>query len=212
MKTSNLRPKLGFRTATIDQKLATCGQFTRAMAKLPSDQRQWMNLAELEEFLATATAEDALMRKLKGELKAAHTRRKLAVKKVCDRTMDYALVYAACFAEDEKGIRAAGLVPQSSRQKRTGPPGAPTNLRATPMHGAAKLRWKNPMRRSYFVLEYKEGSLSNGEWLKREVHWATRSNIIIPDLVPGVLYYWRVQARNSNGHSPWSAAVSVRPL
>jgi Fibronectin type III domain len=212
MKSRIQYPRLGFRNATIEQKLSTCGRFLRAAAALPTEKRKFIPLSELEEDIVDAKAANALVVKLRAELKAALTGRDTAVHKVCEKTSSYARTYAICAAIDEAEVRAAGLEPERSKRVRTGPPGVPTYLRATAMQGAVKLLWKNPMRRSIFIIEYKEGSLGDGEWVRRSDLICARAKITISNLKPGVQYFFRIQAENSNGKSPWSDAVGVRPL
>ncbi len=212
MKSRTKYPRLGFRNATIEQKLSTCGRFLRAAAKLPPVKCKFIPLNELEDDLAVARAANALVSQLRSELKAALTGRDTAVKKICEKTTDYARTYALCVARNETEVRAAGLDPERSKRVRTGPPGVPTHLRATAMQGGVKLLWKNPMRRSIFVIEYKEGSLGEGEWLRRQDLICACAKITIPNLKPGVQYFFRIQAENSNGKSPWSDAVGVRPI
>ena len=106
----------------------------------------------------------------------------------------------------------AGLKVSAPKTSRTGPPGVPKELRMKPVAGGAEVRWKSPMRRSLFFLQYREDSPQGEKWISPENSTAIRTRFTFRNLKPGVLYWFRVQAYNPNGKSGWSNPTSARPL
>jgi hypothetical protein len=68
------------------------------------------------------------------------------------------------------------------------------------------------MRRSIFDVEYTTDS-PDGGWRKDGSSFTVpQARFTFKPAVPGTLYWFRVQAWNTNGHSDWSAPLSVRAV
>src|ERR1043166_458326 len=211
MKTKHVRPKLGFRNASVEQQLATCARLARGAAQLPAEQQQNIFFTELQESLDEAVAVKKELAEHRMKARAALVKQKTIMARLRNSATRSSLVLSA-YGLDAMDLLKAGLDVEKSKRIRTGPPGPPTQLRARPMAGAVELVWRSPMRRSLFTLQYAEGSLEDAQWISHSDLVSGRARFTFKDLKPGVLYWFRVQAQNPNGESAWTRPLCARAL
>ena len=214
MRRRTVKPKLGFRNATVRQQIDTASRLARGIKSLsPELQDRIHARQELEAALAEAVLVEQLLEKYRVKAKAMLVRQKTIMPKL--RMLARCCTSGVEALEGLAGpsvVLEVGLDLEKSKRVRTGVPNAPTELRAKLRAGVIMLLWKNPMRRSIFDVEYAIDS-PEGEWRKDSIHSTIlKARFTFRGAVPGTLYWFRVRAWNSNGQSDWSSPFSVRAL
>ncbi len=206
------KPALGFRNASVKKQLQTCTTLARSLAKMPEEQRRGVRLKDFQDALAEAELVTRLLEKYRGKARDTLRRQKdvMARLRAEAQACNSGLMSKAIMGQTNPV--ESGLPLEKSKRNRTGAPGMPTKLRAKVRAGIITLLWKNPMRRSIFNVEYAIDSPDNG-WRKDGFSCTVlKARFTFKPTVPGTLYWFRVQAWNSNGQSEWSAPLSVRAL
>jgi hypothetical protein len=211
MKTQKQLPKLGFRNATKDQKHATCRRFINGVAALPPEKRGKMPVAELLQDLTEADAAMTRVAGLRAALKAALTMSDEKTARLCRNVTSGVQLYFSEFGHNGVAFPETGVEAKAPK-KPAGPPGEPLELRAGVLPGAIKLRWKSPMRRSIFIVEFTEDPTGQTGWIRDSKNFTTRASHLLTGLKPNTAYSFRVRAQNSHGEGPWSECVTARPL
>jgi hypothetical protein len=212
MKRQKQLPKLGFRNATKDEKHATCRRFINGVAALPIEKRGKMPLAELLQELAEAEAAKTRVAGLRAALNAAVAMSDEKTARLCRTVTSGVQLYFTEFGANGMALQPTAAETQLRRKPVSGPPGQPTDLRASASAGAVKLRWKSPTPRSIYIIEYTENPNSEGAWVRDSRNLTTRSSHLITDLKPNTPYWFRVRAQNTHGEGPWSESLPARSL
>jgi hypothetical protein len=214
MRRKIVKPKLGFRNATVRQQIETASRLAGGIQSLLPEQQECIQSRQaLEEALAEAVLVEQLLEEYRAKTKAMLVRQKAVMPKLrMFARCCTAGVEALGGVQGESVVLEVGLDLEKSKRVRTGVPNAPTNLRAKLRACVITLLWKNPMRRSIFDIEHSIGS-PEGEWKKDgNQSTVTKARFIFRDAVPGTLYWFRVRAWNANGQSDWSSPFSVRAV
>jgi hypothetical protein len=201
------RPKLGFRNKTAAQELSICGNFIRAVAKVPAEKRPHVRVDELNTRLADTTAAANLVESLRVQLRTAVSARNAQLAKLCHGVTYGVVGYSVTNRDDAEFLRAG--VRLSKARLPVGQPGAPTQFRGAPgaHEGTVQLRFKRPLRRCSFAIQYAVEETPT-DWVRGFGLCVT--NPLIENLVPGARYWFRVAAFNSYGQGPWSQPILVR--
>jgi hypothetical protein len=206
------KPALGFRNASVKEQLQTCATFARSLARMPEEQRRGVRLKDFQDALAEAELVTRLLETYRRKARDTLRRQKdvMARLRAEAQACNSGLMSTAIMGQTNPV--ESGLPLEKSKRNRSGAPGAPTELRAKVRAEAITLLWKNPMRRSIFNVEYALDS-SNSGWRKGGSSYTVlKARFTFKPAVPGTLYWFRVQAWNSNGQSEWSAPLSVRAV
>ena len=200
--------KLGFRNKSIPELLAICRRFIESVARVPADRSRYVPLAERQSQLAGVEAAVTQVDALRTDLRAAIAARNEQVRNLCQSvTSDACGVLNV--AENKTDIVAAGLaLPKPKLPK--GKPAAPTFLRGQPGRkgGAVELRWKRPLRRCAFTVEFTSSPQAQAGW--KVAFASTKAKCVVEGLRPGAQHWFRVCAVNAHGQGPWSSPVAVR--
>jgi hypothetical protein len=210
MKRSKQLPKLGFRSASKDQKHATCRRFICGVTALPEEKRGMIPLPELLRDLAEAESAMTRVAGLRAALKAAEIMSDEKTAKLCQKvTSGVELIFSD--PDPSMVVFQAALVSETSK-KTASSPGVPTDLRATAAHGGVELRWKSPRRQSVFAVEFTEDPGGQAGWIRDAKNVTTRASHFLTGLKPNTAYSFRVRVENPHGEGPWSESVTARPL
>ena len=213
MQKTILKPKLGFRNATVAEQIGTASRLARGVASLPPELRDRVPLAQLQEILNEAILVDQLLEKYRARAKTLLVRQKAVMPKLrmmarcCTSGVESLQILAG-----DSVVLKVGLDLEKSKRVRTGAPPVPTALRAKIRAGAVTVLWKNAMRRSIFNVEYAIDSPDSGWRQDGSSFTVPQARFTFKPAVPGTFYWFRVQAWNSNGQSEWSAPLSVRAV
>jgi hypothetical protein len=196
--------KLGLRNRTLTDQFAICGRVVDRIAARPPGKRKYVKLTALVAARLKAEGSDEQVRQLRNQLKAALTARNADFKKY--RTaVGYAAQAASFDATSEGELLAAGLSLEAPKAP-IGLASAPTKLRSVPVldgsTGAVALRWKRPVRRCIFVIEYTTDVESQTGW--RREYGTEAARRVVRGLAPGQTYMFRVAAQNTAGVGAWS--------
>lgn len=110
---------------------------------------------------------------------------------------------------DETAVTEYGLTIARSRHVKRPAPHTPSDLRASSRSRAITLRWDMVMRRCMYEVEVAAGQPE--QWQRMaNIGSTARTRVTIPNLQPGVLYWFRVRAQNNGEFSGWSSPLGVR--
>jgi hypothetical protein len=90
-----------------------------------------------------------------------------------------------------------------------GPPGAPTNVHATPGVAKAVLTWTAPSVNGSPITQYKISRYANGTLEGQQTVYTTAAEITVSGLTPGKSYTFKMAAQNSYGAGPDSTASNA---
>lgn len=202
--------KLGLRNRTAADKLVIRTHFTRRLAALPPEKRPHVRLEPLQAACDASEAAHVAVATLRMNLTAAITRRNDCDAEF-DRVTESAAIGFSFSVKSEAEYFAVGLDVQN-RNRPLGLAAAPTRLRSEPVPGmatgAVMLRWKRPLRRCYFYVEHTPDARASMGWTR--VSGSLAAKLVIRDLEPGQLYWFRVRAHNNAGAGPWCEALQAR--
>lgn len=173
------------------------GQFSGHFA----DQQEQVEAAAVvvEDFVGALTQQ----RLAENALRAA-TKQKQQARKALERALTSLAATVAVVAGDRKDVIAASGMELRKERSRVGRLDQPQDLRAdaSPNEGEVLLDW-NPVRgSSIYEVEFRLQSQDDSHWQRHT--FCTASKCTVPDLTPGVAYYFRVRAIGTAGPSPWS--------
>jgi hypothetical protein len=200
--------KLGFRNKSVAERLSICRRFVQSVAKVPPEKRRYVKLAERQVQLANADKAVVRVEVLRSQLREAiSTRNSLANRLYREVTCDASGILVT--AENNSDVLAAGLeLPKPKRPK--GKPGVPTRLRgqAARISGAVELRWKRPLRRCFFVVQFTSDPSVETGW--KFMLSCSNARCQVEGLRPGAQYWFRIAAGNAHGQGPWTSPMAVR--
>jgi len=202
--------KLGFRNRTPADKVAICRRVVHSLANVPAGKRTLVPLAALQTRLAEAEAALARVPELRAELRAAISARNRIVAALCTEVTRGGKGYYAEVGGDAAELQAGGLELPKSKSP-VGRPDAPGSFRAerTASSGTVRLRWKRPVRRCVFTIEYTADAAGQTDWQHHSTQTSSRCDV--EGLEPGRLYWFRAAAINAHGRGPWTQSIAVRP-
>jgi hypothetical protein len=202
--------KLGFRNKSAEERMGICRRTIRGFKKAPAAHLLPGKREELQEKLAVAEENMALVARLRSELRTALGERNKSVKELCHAVTFAAKGFVGNVSFDGPAMLKGGLE-LAAVWRRQPPPGAPKFFRAERgAHvGSVALRWKRPTRRCFFIVEATTDPSGRTGW-ERQVA-CTKAKCVLKDLEPGRLCWFRVAAIGSRGQSPWSQSVALRP-
>ncbi len=163
-----------------------------------------------ERQVQLADAEKAVVRVevLRSHLREAISKRNTLVNRLCQEVTYDASGYLVT-AENNSDVLAGGLeLPKPKRPK--GKPGVPTRLRgqASRFSGAVELRWKRPLRRCFFVVQFTSDPSVETGW--KFLLTCSNAKCHVEGLRPGTQYWFRIAAGNAHGKGPWSSPIAIR--
>ena len=204
------RHKLDFRNKNHLEQLGMFERLITSLDALPAGQREDSLLEELRAVDAAARASHARIISLRTELKSEVSDRKAlfaAARLSANCAGIGALVKSGWHSAN---VLALGLDVPASNQTPVGVPAAPINLHAAPTdsEGEVILRWKRPVRRCVFEIEWHTDPPATDHW-QREAS-CTKAKSLVKGLVSGGKYWFRVRAINAHGPSAWSNLAPVR--
>jgi hypothetical protein len=202
-------PKLGFRNASVDAQITTCTRFVASAQSLSSDALASVPLSELEADLDAAIATRAELNYLRSQVAAVLGKQKEIMTRLRKSANRCAKGICSNVGGSEIELRRAGLEVHGSHHVRI-VPNTPEIIGATGIAHGAMLRWRSPLKRGFFSVQYAAEKPTG--WISPEPSSTERKRITIQNLQPGVLYWVRVKAHNANGESAWSQPVPVRAL
>lgn len=205
------RHKLDFRNKKHQDQLATFDRVLAGCDAQPAEQRQ--KIDKLDEFRGQAAAAHASHERiasLRADLKAELSNRTVIFRNARQNAVRVAGELAANAKFEPAAMQAAGLALAASKTMRLGPPGAPDHFRIEPTDsvGEAMLRWKRPLRRCSFEVQWHTDPPNADNWQHKDICF--RQSYLARGLLSGAKCWFRVRAANTAGYGPWSNPVSVR--
>lgn len=206
MKTK--RHKLNFGNRTVLEQLAICRRVADGFARLPAEHQA--KFADTNVIGAADEADAACQEaeNLKIALRGALQRRNQKVRAARDAASSAAIGIWLATNGDPAAMLASGLEIVRDKQP-VGKPDAPANLRTLPteFEGTARLRWKRPVRRCWFVVEATTDPAAQSGW--KDLMTSFKQTCTVTGLKGGMKYWFRIAASNAHGQGPWSQPVSV---
>ncbi|HXE41727.1 MAG TPA: fibronectin type III domain-containing protein [Candidatus Baltobacteraceae bacterium] len=201
------RHKLNFGNRTILEQIAICRRVSDGIAKLPDEDRKQLSKPDVARKTDEAAAACAEVESLKTQLRAALTRRNQKVRAAREAATNAAAGIRGLTGGDAAAMLAAGLGVAKDRQP-VGKPDAPGNVRVLPtdFDGAARLRWKRPVRRCSFAVQATTAPMAQRGWKHQLTCF--KQSCLVTGLKSGK-YWFRVSASNAHGQGPWSQPVSA---
>ena len=203
------RFKLGFRNKPVADQLSICERTVANLSAKPDRMDDAKKLSDASDAVKALRASHDRITSLRGQLKAEIQNRQKLLRTARERVY-YACLNAAVKMDfDPAGLSAAGLELERPKNVPVGVPGVPEYLRGEPTNvkGEARLRWKRPVRRCWFLIECCT-DIQAGDWKLLES--ATQQVHVVSGLKSGGEFWFRVCAENSHGQGPWSQPVAVR--
>ena len=203
------RPRLNFRNRSALEQIILCEQAVAKIAAAPDEQRQQLTLPDVTNAVAAARASHQRIQNLKSQLRTETTRRKELLREARSKVRQACNVVAMNLSYEPASMRAAGLEIEGDKYP-LGKPAASGQLRAEshPHEGAVRLRFKRPLRRCSFWVEYRAESAPASDW--KQSTQCLRQSCVVKGPTPGVKYWFRVRAINAHGEGPWSNLASAR--
>jgi hypothetical protein len=199
--------KLEFRNKNHLDQLVMFERLITSLDALPADQR---NDEYLEGLRAADGASHARIASLRSDLKSEVSRRKelFATARMAAKRAGVGSLLKTKW--EPAAILAAGLDVAAPKSVRLTVPDAPTNLRAVPTagEGEAMLRWKRPVRRCSFEVQWHTDPPDADRWHSETTCF--QQKCLVKGLVSGGKYWFRVRASNAHGQSAWSNLATVR--
>jgi hypothetical protein len=201
--------KLGFRNKSAAAQLGICERVVANLAAKPELLKDPDRLTEASEAVTALRSSHDRILNLRGQLKSEIVRRNQLLRVARDKVKNagFNAAYAAQF-ERAKMVEAGLELPRPLNVP-VGKPATPDYLSGEPTdkEGEARLRWKRPVRRCWFEIEYCLDVVL-GDW--KLVDSSPRQSCVVEGMVSGEKYWFRIRALNSHGESPWSQPVAVR--
>lgn len=201
-QTKKAKVKLNLRNFTLEEKVGFAKQF---VSSLTGNKDFPTPTPPLKDVTATITATETALGELKNARKVVSSKMSILDDKVSD--LDAVLNQLGAYVENiakgnETLIKSAGLSVRAQATK-TGIPAAPDNLAALAVNEAEMtLAWTGVSgAKSYIVQITKDPSGANG-WDFAGV--STKSKMVVPNLISGTKYWFRVAAVSPAGQGPWS--------
>jgi hypothetical protein len=199
---------LGFRNASADQQIETASHLVQNLKRIAPERRREVKLAQLEQCVDEVLVARGLLEWHRTQSAATLRNLKTLLRQMRMQASWAAKMMMAQNQEDVPALVATGLPLEKSKRLRVGVPGEVTELRAKVRAGMITVLWRSPLRRSFFRVARAEGTPEN--WSKPVQ--ALKARYSFKDMVPGQLYWFRVQAWNPNGEGLWSSPISVRAI
>jgi Fibronectin type III domain len=202
--------KLDFRNKSHLEQIIIGERLIASAEALTAERRQNLRLEELRAHTASARASHERIAALRSDLKAEITSRKAHLAGVRTVAANVAAGIALNLGYQPAEILAAGLELAQTAKTRVGKPDAPTNLRAVPTDsdGEALLRWRRPLLRCSFEVQWHADPPEAGHWHHEDSCF--KQKYLAKGLVSGAKYWFRVRASNAHGPGPWCDIASVR--
>jgi hypothetical protein len=201
--------KLGFRNKSASTQLGICERVVASLTAKPELLKDADRLTEASDAVAALRMSHDRILQLRGQLKSEITRRNQLLRAARNKVTNagFNAAYAAEF-EPVKMVEAGLELPRPLNVP-VGKPGAPDNFRGEPTNkdGEARLRWKRPVRRCWFEIEYSL-DVTAKDWTMCAT--SPHQVCVVGKLVSGGKYWFRVRATNAHGEGPWSNPVAVR--
>jgi hypothetical protein len=203
------RFKLGFRNKSALEQLVICERTLANLAGKPEQQTDPQHLTDASATVAAVRASHGRIAQLRGELKSEITRRNQLLGTARNQVTRACLGTAVKVGFEPGKLMEAGLELEKPKTVPVGKPAAPDNFRGEPTdnEGEARLRWRRPLRRCTFEVEFRPDAVPDG-WTRSDPCF--RQTCLVKGLVSGVKYWFRVRAANAHGEGPWSNPVAVR--
>lgn len=205
------RYKLDFRNQNHLAQLAIFRRLAAGCDTLTAAQQQDIPaLADLLASTAAADASHARIASLRADMKAELARRKKLFAAARSDAGRVSRGLAGCVNWQPAAMQGVGLELPAPNTVRLGPPPAPENLRVAPTttEGEVRLRWKCPMRRCYFEVQWHADPADADHWQPED--GTSRHSCVVKGLVSGKKYWFRIRANATAGPGPWSQLVCVR--
>ena len=200
--------KMGFRNRPVQEQLDICERAVKNIVALAPQKRVDVDMDRLQDAVAAARANENHIAALRAELKAGLARR--------NEQLGWArnVVTWACAAtamrteQTPQELLALGLTLEKPKTP-IGLPEAPVSVRAeSGREGEVTFRWKRPMRRCVFEVEFRAESSQEDGWQKTEM--CCQQCCTIKGLASGLKHLFRTRAHNAQGTGPWSQSASAR--
>jgi len=205
-----LRLKFSFRNKSADEQLLICESISRNISALPPEHREQTRHEELAGMVGELRESHERIAALRSELKSEISRRNGLLSRA--RTLTTGSANLAAVNMNSDPAKMLGITPHLHSPKTpVGLPPMVTNLRAAPTatEGEAMLRWKRPLRECSFEIEAQTEPFNADNW-KRTEFTCLKQSRLMPGLISGAKYRFRVRASNAHGPGPWSEAAIVR--